>query len=55
MPIIILTIFAVVVAALIGWVMNIIDLLTNSYTFIQTIIRIIGIFMVPIGAVAGYF
>jgi hypothetical protein len=55
MPVIIITIFAIAVAAFIGWVMNIIDLLTNSYTFIQTIIRIIGIFVAPIGAIAGYF
>lgn len=46
----------VVVIAVIGWVMNIYSLVTAvGETTGLTVVRAIGIFVAPLGAVLGYF
>lgn len=47
----------VLVVVGIGWVMNIIDLLGTSFDPITglAILRVVGIFIPPLGAVLGYF
>lgn len=49
--------FLVGIAAVIGWVLNIIDIANADFSHVtgMLIIRIIGIFVAPIGAVLGYF
>lgn len=46
----------IVVAAVYGWVMNIIQLYHSSFNDItgQLILRVVGIFVAPLGAVMGY-
>ena len=49
---------AFVVAVLVGWVMNIVQLIHLSGTATLTlgiILRIVGIFVPPLGAIMGYF
>jgi hypothetical protein len=57
MAVLILVLFWLALAAFaaVGWVMNIITLLHTQYLTIATIVRFIGIFMAPLGAVLGYF
>jgi hypothetical protein len=40
-----------------GWVMNIVDLLTKDYAAItvEVVVRVVGIFLVPLGAILGWF
>mgnify|MGYP003341023507 CR=1 FL=1 len=47
---------AIVVAATYGWVMNIVQLYHSSFSEItgQLILRVIGIFVAPLGSVMGY-
>ena len=47
---------AIVVAAAYGWVMNIVQLYHSSFSEItgQLILRVIGIFVAPLGSVMGY-
>lgn len=53
-----LTYFAVVVLAFIGWVMNIITLI-DAPALAQwgalEVLRVVGIFVAPLGAVLGWF
>ena len=51
-----ITILALVVAAVIGWVMNIITIAHSEFVPITglLVLRIVGIFIGPIGAVLGY-
>lgn len=54
-------IYAIIIVVIgIGWVLNILDLLEYTIETIQIdiavfIIRVIGIFIAPLGAVMGYF
>jgi hypothetical protein len=41
--------------SLAGWVINIIKIITSEAFSGEFIVRIIGIFVVPVGAVLGYF
>ena len=54
-----LTIIAVFLAAIVGWVMNIISLVgfegTLASAGILEVFRVIGIFVAPLGAILGYF
>ena len=51
-----LAVFAVVIAACVGWVVNIITLFHMTAILSgEGIIRIIGIFVAPLGAIMGYF
>ena len=54
-----LAFITVFLAAVIGWVMNIISLVSFEGTLatagILEVFRVIGIFMAPLGAVLGYF
>ena len=45
------------VAAVIGWIMNIVTVAGSSFDVITGILvlRVIGIFVAPLGAVLGYF
>lgn len=45
------------IAGLIGWVLNIVSIVHADFSYVTglLIMRIIGIFIVPIGAVLGYF
>ena len=46
----------VYIAALVGWVLNLVKLFGLSTDDLgELILRIVGIFLAPIGAVAGYF
>ncbi len=52
--------FGAIIAAVIGWVLNILKLLSvaiNSFTGneAEVVVRAVGVFFAPIGAVAGYF
>jgi hypothetical protein len=44
------------VAAVIGWVMNIVTLYHMSFATMtgELVVRVIGIFVAPIGAIMGY-
>lgn len=52
-----LTLFGFVMANVIGWVMNIVHLVgLEAFAFSgENIIRIVGIFIAPIGAIMGWF
>lgn len=47
----------VVIAGLVGWVMNIVDVVNSDFDPItgMLVVRIVGIFIPPLGAVLGYF
>ena len=48
--------FGVIAAGVVGWVMNIIAIIHSDFVWTSLlIIRVIGVFIVPIGAVLGYF
>jgi len=48
--------FAVAIGGSYGWVMNIVKVFCSSFDPItgQVVLRVVGIFMPPIGAVMGY-
>jgi len=48
---------AVVVATLVGWVINIVELVAMPFDpiTIEMIVRIVGVVFVPLGALMGYF
>jgi hypothetical protein len=52
-----LIIFGMIVAGLVGWVMNIFGIAHSDFNNVDgmLILRVIGVFMFPIGAVVGYF
>jgi hypothetical protein len=45
------------IAGAVGWVMNLVDIANSSFSDItgMLVLRIIGVFIVPLGAVLGYF
>lgn len=45
------------VAGVIGWVLNIIDIVGSDFSAVDgiLILRIIGVIVAPLGAVLGYF
>jgi len=45
------------IAALIGWVLNIVNLCGSSFDPVtgMDVARVVGIFIPPLGAVLGYF
>jgi hypothetical protein len=47
----------VVIAALCGWVMNIITIAHSNFNDItgMLVLRVVGIFVAPLGAVLGFF
>ena len=47
-------VLATIVAAAGGYVANIVELCTHHYTTIVTVIKVVGIFMPFVGAVAGW-
>jgi hypothetical protein len=49
--------FAIVLALVVGWVMNIITLVDADFANITglLVLRVIGIFIAPLGGVLGYF
>ena len=52
-----IAIFLVWVAAVVGWIMNIVTIAGSSFDVLSGILvlRIVGIFVAPLGAVLGYF
>jgi len=44
-------------AGVVGWVMNIVDIVNSDFSSItgMLVVRIIGVFVPPLGAVLGYF
>ncbi len=58
LPMVAIIIFLIVgILATIGWIMNIISIchMTIDHVTGELIVRIIGIFFGPIGAIAGWF
>jgi hypothetical protein len=51
-----LTVIAIALAGLVGWVMNIIAITQSNFSDITGILvlRVIGVFMSPLGAIMGY-
>lgn len=51
-----LTTFAVAIGGCYGWVMNIVKVFSSNFNPItgQVVLRVVGIFMPPLGAVMGY-
>jgi hypothetical protein len=49
--------FAFLILAGIGWIMNIYKLATESPFILdgETILRVVGIFIAPLGAIMGWF
>lgn len=47
----------VVIPALLGWIMNIVKIVHSDFAHIggMLVVRIVGIFVAPLGAVLGYF
>ena len=52
-----LTVVIVLLAGVVGWIMNIVTIAHANFNEItgMFILRIIGIFVAPLGAVLGYF
>jgi len=50
----IITVFAVWAFAVVGWVLNIVQLVNNTYLLNMFVLKIVGIFVAPLGAVLGY-
>lgn len=50
-----LALLALGIAALIGWILNIVTLVGMEAMNGEFVVRIIGIFIAPVGAVAGWF
>ncbi len=46
---------AFVLAAVVGWVMNIVAIAGAESITGMVVVRLIGVFMAPLGAVPGYF
>jgi len=51
---------ALVIAGIVGWIMNIVKLIglagqSFEQAAVELIIRAIGIFLAPLGAIAGFF
>jgi hypothetical protein len=46
---------AFVLAAVVGWVMNIVAIAGAESITGMVVVRLIGVFMAPLGAVLGYF
>ena len=49
--------FAFWLAVVVGWIMNIVDLFDQSFTPLTAVavLRVVGIFVPPLGAVMGFF
>jgi len=52
-----IVVWAFVILTLVGWVMNIFDLVGTQLDVItiELVLRIVGIFVVPLGAIMGLF
>lgn len=57
MFIFLLAYFALVIAIIVGYIMNVIDLIHSDFNPLTgfVVARIIGLVVVPLGAVLGYF
>lgn len=53
--ILVVLMLAVMVAAIAGWVMNIFKLMDADGITVETIVRVIGIFLAPLGGIVGWF
>lgn len=54
---VIVTVLILTLLAFIGWVMNIVELFGMSFSTVtgELVVRIIGVFLFPIGGIAGWF
>ena len=50
-----LVVIGIIIAAFIGWVLNIIKMFGVGDIGVELIVRIIGIFVPFVGAIGGYF
>lgn len=52
-----IVIVSILAAVVIGWILNIIKIIGLDFSAIsgEHVVRIVGIFVAPIGGVAGYF
>lgn len=52
-------IFSVGIAALVGWIMNIVKIIQTGFVVAEwggfEVARVIGVFLAPLGAVIGWF
>jgi len=48
---------AIIVAALVGWVMNIVAIFHSNFSSItgELVLRVIGVFVAPLGSIMGLF
>lgn len=46
--------FILIIFGAVGWVMNIVDIAHADFVSGMVILRVVGIFMFPLGAVLGY-
>jgi hypothetical protein len=49
-----LTILAIFVVAVVGYVMNIVKLVTSKEITGKTLARVVGVFVFPLGAILGF-
>lgn len=51
--------FGVAILALVGWVMNIMKIVNSGFELSQwgglEVLRVVGVFLAPLGAVLGFF
>lgn len=52
-----LAVAAVIVAAVVGWCMNVYKLVSgmDEITLVEAVVRGVGVVAAPLGAIAGYF
>ena len=55
MKAIVLVYITVIIAGVIGYVMNVMTLLKATAIDVEVIVRLVGLFVAPLGAIAGYF
>lgn len=46
--------FVILIAGIIGWVMNVIEIAESSVITGMVVARVCGVFLAPLGAVLGY-
>ena len=49
-----LSLVAVIIAGVFGWVMNLIEIVHSSGIDGMVIVRVIGVFIAPLGAILGW-
>jgi hypothetical protein len=47
-------IWVVAIATIVGYILNIFQLFNNDYNQMDTITKVVGVFIVPLGAILGF-